>query len=242
MKHICISLLVVFLGVQLVSADYNNPPGWENNPYFTHQSWSFTDASNPSAPDPGFISPGSPSFNLTAANRTWVDDIGLVYDFGGNPLGTRQGGWKIEGPSTDEVWFTVDIPNEPNPHMYKELWFELTFRVTDMTHAGSITNDVDLQVYAEGIIDGDHKFDYLGDLGGAFGIDINGHIWLRFEGTFRYDPQPPWEQIMLTGSVADGQQVLLDQIDIDTRCVPEPTTMGLLGMGVFALLRRRKRR
>ena len=233
---------MVFLCAQLASADYANPPGWENDPYFTHQSWSFGDATNPSDPDPGAVSPGNPSFNMTAANNTWVENLGMVYDFGGNPLGARQGGWKISGPSADEVWFTIDVPNEPNPHMYKELWFELTFRVTDMTHAQTIVDDVDLSVYADGIIDDAHEFTYLGDLGGAFGADLSGHIWLRFEGMFSYDPQPGWEQVVLTGSMLAGQEVLLDQVDIDTHCIPEPATMGLLGMGVLALIRRRKNR
>jgi len=242
MRKMFFSVLVVLLCAQLVSADYANPPGWENDPYFTHQSWSFGDATNPSAPDPGAVSPGSPVFNMTAANSTWVDDIGMVYDFGANPLGVRQGGWKIDGPASDETWFTIDVPNVQDPTMVKELWFEITFRVTDMTHAGSIIGDVDFSVYADGIIDDAHKYTPLGDDGGAFGMDLEGHIWLRYEGMFSFDPQPGWEQVVLTGSMLDGQQVLLDQIDIDTRCIPEPATMGLLGMGVLALIRRRKNR
>ncbi len=259
MRKVFFSVVGVFLCAQLAWADYANPPGWENDPYFTHQSWSFSDDSNPSAPDQGVVSPGAPSFNLTAANSSWVDDLGTVYDLAPpySPQGTRQGGWKITGsstdelktvsPSTDEVWFTVDVPNVENPTMYKELWFELTFRVTDMAHAATIVDNVDLSVYADGILDDAHKFDYIGEVGGAFGQDPsvnpgNPYIWLRFEGTFRFEPQPSWEQIVLTGSMLDGQEVLLDQIDIDTHCVPEPATLGLLSVGVLALIRRRKNR
>ncbi len=36
--------------------------------------------------------------------------------------------------------------------------------------------------------------------------------------------------------------VWIDQVVIDTRCVPEPAMMSLLGLGALALLRRRRRR
>ena len=62
------------------------------------------------------------------------------------------------------------------------------------------------------------------------------------ESIFRFEPQPGWEQVVLTGSMLDGQHVLLDQIDVDTHCIPEPATMGLLGIGTLALIRRRKNR
>ena len=35
-----ITLCLCFLGGS-VWADYINSPGWDNDPYFTHQSWSF---------------------------------------------------------------------------------------------------------------------------------------------------------------------------------------------------------
>ncbi|MBL0699915.1 MAG: hypothetical protein JJV92_03410 [Desulfosarcina sp.] len=43
-----LSLSLVSMGV--AQADYNNPPGWDSNPYFTHQTWDFLTADNPSAP------------------------------------------------------------------------------------------------------------------------------------------------------------------------------------------------
>ncbi len=230
-----------------VSADYNNPPGWENDPYFTHQSWSFTDSSNPSAPDSGYVSPGSPVFNLTAANHTWVDDLGMVYDPSFNPLGQRQGGWRVDGPSgirdvEREDWFTIDIPNTPNPNLTKEIWIELTFMVKNLGHAGTISNDVDLQIFADGISDGDHQFDYLGSIEEGLGGSLQGEIWVRSASTFSFFPQPGNETITLSGWLDDGFYVVLDQVDVDTRCIPEPATLSLLGMGVLALVRRRKNR
>ena len=34
-----LSLILVSTGV--AQADYNDPPGWGDNPYFTHQTWNF---------------------------------------------------------------------------------------------------------------------------------------------------------------------------------------------------------
>jgi len=249
MRKVFFSVLVVFLCAQLASADYAHPPGWDTNPYFTHQSWSFGDATNPSAPDPGAVSPGSPSFNMTAPGATWVDDLGMVYAPDYTPLGQRQGGWRIDGPSgirdvQREEWFTVDIPNTQNPNLTKEVWIELTFMVTNLGHAGTISDDVDLQIWADGNVgNDDYKFDYHGStppepIGGS----LLGEVWGRTSAMFSFFPQPGDETIVLSGWLDDGKYVILDQIDVDTRCIPEPTTMGLLGMGVLALIRRRKNR
>jgi hypothetical protein len=231
-----------------VSADYANPPGWDDNPYFTHQSWSFGDNTNPSNPDDGGAGNpyGTASFNL-GASGTWVDDLGMVYDPSFNPLGQRQGGWRVDGPSgiRDEVredWFTIDIPNIENPNLTKEVWIELTFMVTNMGHAGTISDDVDLQVWADGIIDDDYKFDYHGADEAGIGGSAMGEIWVRSASTFSFFPQPGDELITLSGWLDDGFYVVLDQIDVDTRCTPEPATLSLLGVGVLALVRRRKNR
>ncbi|MCK4293484.1 MAG: PEP-CTERM sorting domain-containing protein [Planctomycetes bacterium] len=49
-------------------------------------------------------------------------------------------------------------------------------------------------------------------------------------------PNPPEEYITITGDI------LVDKLDITTECIPEPATMGLLGLGGLALLRIRRRR
>jgi hypothetical protein len=246
MRKMFFSVLVVVLCTQLASADYANPPDWQNDPLtqnFTHQSWSFTNQqANPMVPDDGGDGNlyGDPEFNMTAANSTWLDDLGMVYDlYTQTPLGQRQGGWRVDGPSgtpgsVREEWFTIDIPNIERD-LIKEVWIELTFLVTDLTHANTIVNDVDLQVYAD-----DNKFDYLGSTEEPLGASMYGEIWVRSAAMFSYFPQPGSEKVVLTGWMLDGQHVILDQIDIDTRCVPEPTAMGLLGIGTIALIRRRK--
>jgi len=256
MRKVFISVLAVFLCSQLASADYANPPDWQNDPLtqnFTHQSWSFcAEQANPMAPDDGGVGNpyGTAYFHMTAPNNTWKDNLGSVFTPPPDPiyLGDRQGGWRVEGPSgtpgsAREEWFAVDIPNVKNPNMMKEVWIELTFMVTDLTHANTISDDVDLQIYADGNIgNDDYRFDYHGASEEGLGVSLNGEIWVRSAATFSYFPQPGEETIVLSGWMADGQYVILDQIDVDTRCIPEPTATALLGMGVLALFRRRKNR
>ncbi len=225
-----------------VSPDYNNPPGWENDDYFTHQSWSFTDPTNPSAPDDGGAGNPYGTASMTFSNATWEDDLGMMYNPATfDPLGLRQGGWAIDGPQDGTEWFNIDIPNSADPTLQKELWFEMTFRVSDQILAGAIVDKVDLQVYADGIVDGAHQFNALDSVGGVIGVDAQSQIWLRFEGLFSFDPQPFSELMILTGLLNAGEGVLLDQVDIDTRCIPEPMSICLLGVGVLGMIRRRKR-
>jgi len=155
-------------------------------------------------------------------------------------LGLRQGGWAINGPQDGTEWFRVHIPNQRDENMYKELWFELTFRVSDQVLAGGIVDKVDLQVYADGIVDGEHQFAALSSEGGLIGADAFGRPWLRFQGMFSYDPQPGSELVILTGLLSSTEGVLLDQIDIDTRCIPEPLSIFLLGVGALGVIRRRR--
>lgn len=233
--------LCAFAGA--VCADYINPPGWGNDPYFTHQSWSFDVGDNPSIPDDeGAGNPYGVAQLTMGAGAEWVDDLGMVYEAAPpyQQLGQRQGGFSISGPQDDTEWFSINIPNHFDPDMYKELWFELTFRVSDMELAGVIQNMVSLSVYADGITDGAHSFDYFDEQGGVIGMSALGEIWLRFEGKFRFDPQPQSELMILVGSLGENQSVCLDQIDIDTHCVPEPGTIAILGIGALGLIRRRR--
>ncbi len=56
------------------------------------------------------------------------------------------------------------------------------------------------------------------------------------------EPNPAWEVIMLDWGYIGPQTWVswIDQVVIDTQCVPEPATLGLLLLGGLALIRRRK--
>ena len=56
------------------------------------------------------------------------------------------------------------------------------------------------------------------------------------------EPNPAWESIMLDWGYVGPQTWVswIDQVVIDTQCIPEPGTLGLLILGGLAILRRRR--
>ncbi len=65
--------------------------------------------------------------------------------------------------------------------------------------------------------------------------------WTQPDGGYQYhdlllEPNPDWEMIQITAP----PDVIVDQIVVDTISIPEPATMGLLGVGALALVKRRR--
>ncbi len=61
--------------------------------------------------------------------------------------------------------------------------------------------------------------------------------WVTKAYDFTLEPNPEWEDI---GLKFNNYPEYVDQVVIDTWCVPEPATLGLMLVGSLALLRRRK--
>lgn len=244
MKKVLFSLGVfVAMGV-FVRADYINPPGWDNDLNFTHQSWSFDIAETGSPPDDGGDSnPYCIPYLNIEDEGAYVDEMPPIHDLIGNLSPVRSGGWSFTSSQGYTTWLSINIPNVADSTLYTELWFELTMRVpAGYEPIDEITKAVELSAYANGIIDDDNKFEYLDEEDRAYliGTDSEGS-WVRYEGKLRFDPQPAYETVIFKGLLGGGQGVLLDQIDIDTRSIPEPTTICILGLGSAALCWRRRR-
>jgi len=123
----------------------------------------------------------------------------------------QSGVWRLED------YIQIEIQNWPDPDDYKEIWLQMTYS-------------------SEG---GYPPFVTTVPAGDSSVVDEteNGDYW-----NITYDiiiePNPQSETITIEPG---GCAVYISEIVIDTICVPEPLTIGLLGLGGLILFRRRKR-
>lgn len=126
-------------------------------------------------------------------------------------LNGRTGVWPLSG----EMYFT--IPNQPTPNPWKDIYIQLTWQ------AQAPGNTPFVMTVLPGVVSG--AIVQQIPLGGG---------WMHTIYTIRLYPNPTSEKILITGGID------VDQVVIDTWCVPEPATLAVLGLGGFALLRRRR--
>jgi len=113
------------------------------------------------------------------------------------------------------------IPNRPLPLEQKDIWIQLTWMPGELS---------DPSLSDEPIV-GIVPFDSMQMSRENF-IDPNG--WTHTTFIISIYPNPAREWINVKGNI------LVDQLVIDTICIPEPTTIVLLGLGALALLIKRR--
>ena len=194
-------------------ADYVSPLGWEGNPYFTHQTWEFGTGNSPVDADIDLNPFGVPKLGVHGENVGWS----------AHALG-KEGVWTIE-----QGWAQVEgiFPNEENEHLSKEVWIRVLLHTSIR---GGVPIDVLFEFPPGTYVVAPKESSVVPEADG----------WLYQTYLFELTPQPDWEVVGLNFSLPAGAYVAIDQLDIDTRCVPEPATLLLLGLGGLALLHRRR--
>ena len=209
MKKLLMIAAVVALLVPAALADDLYDPGWRDEPTATYQHWSF--------------------------DTEWADYDYIVPDIYDNPYGepyinaTSYEAWYDMYEGRQGVayvdyydYFEMMIPNHDLEWPDKFIYLQVTW------HNNGLEPVPDVYIPF-----GDDNFvanvDSL-DLGGGWMWDLwYIHIW----------PNPEMEEIDFYGGPSGGPGLFIDQIVIDTICIPEPTTLALLGFGALALIRRR---
>jgi len=127
----------------------------------------------------------------------------------------RFGIWPLSGE------IRVDIPNAPDhPDWDKHVWIQLTWAPGQGGGFGPFPT-----VEVHGITG--QEMDT---------IPIGPGDWVHSTWLVELDYNPPLETVLIFGDI------LVDELVIDTICIPEPATMSLLALGGLAVLRRRRKR
>lgn len=195
-------------------------PDWRRLEGTTYQEWRFDTGANPAIPEVidnpyGGTSPGASALITVGSMGTgWQNQLG--------GMGTQTGYWDLGGGGGQIV---LDIDNRPLTLDYKEIWVQVTY-FSDITQPPAVA--VPRATY----------------LGGQTGLSVEdtgmGGGWFVDQSIWRIEPNPSHEQIILTSNQMWGS--VIDQIVVDTICIPEPATIGLLFLGGLMILTKRQQR
>jgi hypothetical protein len=190
------------------------PPAWRGEPGTTVQQWLFS--TNPPIPS-GHV-PADGLKNNPYGNP-FYEVVGWHAYYGVYP-DTWFGRSGILGVTASDPMY-VTIPNTPaDPDRHKDVLVQLTWQsswgkkptVTATNPAGVVTD------------------------GSTVVLDAN---WSHSTYSVYYPENPDSEVIKIGNSAGT---IYLDQMVFDTRCVPEPSILAMLGIGAIGLLGYRWRR
>lgn len=231
MKRIVAALAILSITASFSLGDYAHPPGWDEDLYFTHQSWKFATntGSNTTDADAESLVTPNPDFTPVA-----IASLSGVWT---NGYGSGDGGWLFPGPvglSQDNIQFMLSIINTQAPDLVKQIWLQATFQAGfDL----DVENDALFQAAANGTFYGSKMVSKETLDGGMTRVTV----WLE-----DIIPPPEYEFIYISLAIPADNWVFVDEIHVDTRCVavPEPSFLAVLaacGFICLAVRRIRKR-
>lgn len=193
-------------------------PPWRGDEGTTYQEWRFDTDANPALPEVISNPYGSALAAIVLGDYAsgWQEQL--------PGLGDQIGYWDLGGDRGNGGGsILIDVDNRPLALEYKEVWVQVTY-FRDMSQAPTVT------VPGAAYLTGQTLLVEQVLTGGAWYLDQS--IW-------RIEPNPDHEQILITSDPMWGS--VIDQVVIDTICIPEPATMGLFLVGSWAVIARRRR-
>ncbi len=222
MRKLALFLAVCALTMtQAALAEDINPPPWGGQPNTTVQGWEFLNADPSPPPDLLNNEYGDPYIEvIPLAGAGWFEQKGEA---------PYIGWWPLSG----EIW--VEVPNDPTQRPWKEIWIQITWSPQDPGEFPIIeveAPDPTGMMIPYGPFDEPIAEELLYfDPSGADPTEVwhsTYDIWIP--------DNPEIEIIHIFGTID------IDELIIDTRCVPEPGTLALAGIGLLSLLGLRRRK
>ena len=214
---IAMTALMMFTAAVAMGEDLLAPE-WRTDPKglapTTYQRWEFTTDANPSVPDEFANSFGDPDATMHNVSISFPME---TYWMNTDLLSGRQGIWRINGESGSYI--SLHVPNNPVLNEEKLIWLQVTY--SDGIGHQPVLETEPPSVSIELVRSLDLQDGFFHD---TFLITIA--------------PNPLEETINIFPRYCN---IYVDEVVIDTICIPEPATMMLLaGGGVLSVLRRRK--
>ena len=227
-KTLIILVALAFMTAPAMAKDLGPLEGWDRAaPNSTFEHWDFNMPDMPSFPDAGLWNPnGEPFAELDPTGWEWSEAWECPPEL--NPNGFVSG-WHCTNPDGGEI--TLTIPNTPDKNMEKRMFIQITSTKvpSDVTVSGS---DAAGGGYTSG------TFSTGRPMSGIPGPAPFGGSWYVYNYGRTIRPNPESEKVVIKVPYC----TVIDQIVVDTECVPEPATMSLLILGgIGALVRRRRK-
>jgi len=122
----------------------------------------------------------------------------------------RQGVWPLSGT------MLVGISNNPVANPYKDVWIQLTWEAQAPGNRPTVWETIS------------------GEYGTIVSEVSVGGSWLLTTYNIHLIPNPSFENVRIDGGI------MVDELVIDTICIPEPGTLALFGLGGLVLFLRRR--
>jgi len=212
-------VLVVLSMAVVADASYTGP-SWRNGAGTTFEQWTFPNSSP--SPDSG-TSPDTGWHNTFGTPELWVEDSST----GGRStyyasIDSHTGIWT---PGSDEIDLQIPNSSATGAGTEKHIWAEITWKVD-----GAITRVPDSLMVG---IDPAYPTGSYTEMDFTRSDTPLGSGWYSTVVMVDIWPNPISEWITVKGDI------YIDEITIDTQCIPEPATFGLLIGGAFMALRKR---